>query len=106
MYAEGKFAEAATGYEKILQTGRVSPALYFNYGNAEFKSGNLGRAIAAYQRAARLAPHDAEVRANLDFARNQVSGPTQRESRWPRIAGWLGALSLNEWTAWRRPHPG
>jgi tetratricopeptide (TPR) repeat protein len=95
LYAEGKFAEAAADYEKILQTSSVSPALYFNYGNAEFKSGNLGRAIAAYRRAAQLAPRDAEVRANLDFARNQVSGPTRRESRW---ANWLGTLTLNEWT--------
>lgn len=94
-YAEGKFAEAAAGYEKILQAGRVSPALYFNYANAEFKSGNPGRAIAAYRRAAELAPRDAEVRANLEFARNQVSGPTRRESRWENG---LGTLTLNEWT--------
>ena len=99
LYAEGKFAEAAADYEKILQTGLGSPALYFNYGNAEFKAGSLGRAIAAYQRAARLAPHDAEVRANLDFARSQVSGPTQRASRWSRLAEWLDTLNLNEWTA-------
>jgi tetratricopeptide (TPR) repeat protein len=98
LYAEGKFAEAAGTYEKILQSGAVSPALYFNYGNAEFKSGNFGRAIAAYRQAAQLTPRDAEVRANLDFARNQVQGPTLRESRWSRSAGWLGLLTLNEWT--------
>jgi len=94
-YAEGKFTEAAAGYEKLLQAGQVSPALYFNYANAEFKSGNLGRAIAAYQRAAQLAPRDAEVRANLEFARNQVSGPTRRENRWENG---LSTLTLNEWT--------
>jgi tetratricopeptide (TPR) repeat protein len=98
LYAEGKFADAATAYKKIIQSGAVSPALYFNYGNAEFKSGNLGRAIAAYRHAAQLMPRDAEVRANLDFARNQVQGPTLRESRWSRSAGWLGVLTLNEWT--------
>ena len=95
LYAEGKFAEAASGYEKIFQSGVVSPALYFNYGNAEFKSGNLGRAIAAYCRAAQMAPRDAEVRANLEFVRNQVQGPTLRENRWEY---WLGTLTLNEWT--------
>jgi hypothetical protein len=42
-----------------------------------------------------LAPRDDEVRANLDFVRNQVTGPTLRESRWQ---DWLGILSLNEWT--------
>ena len=98
LYAEGKFAEAAATYEKILQSKAVSPALYFNYGNAEFKSGNFGRAIAAYRQAALLTPRDAEVRANLEFARNQVQGPTLRESRWSRTAGWLGLLTLNEWT--------
>jgi tetratricopeptide (TPR) repeat protein len=98
LYAEGKFAEAAGAYEKIIQSGAISPALYFNYGNAEFKSGNSGRAIAAYRRAAQLAPRDAEVRANLEFARNQVPGPTLHESRWSRSAAWLGTLTLNEWT--------
>jgi tetratricopeptide (TPR) repeat protein len=94
-YAEGKFADAATTYEKILASGETSPNLLFNYGNAEFKSGNLGRAIAAFRRAGLLAPRDSEIRANLDFARNQVQGATLRESRWEN---WLGSLTLNEWT--------
>jgi tetratricopeptide (TPR) repeat protein len=98
LYAEGKFADAAATYGQILQSGAISPALYFNYGNAEFKAGNLGRAIAAYRQAVQLTPRDAEVRANLDFARNQVQGPALRESRWSRSAGWLGMLTLNEWT--------
>lgn len=98
LYAEGKFAASAAAYEKILQSGAVSPALWFNYGNAEFKLGQPGRAIAAYRRAELLAPRDADVRANLDFVRKQVEGPTLRESRWSRVAGWLGALTLNEWT--------
>jgi tetratricopeptide (TPR) repeat protein len=95
LYAEGKFAAAAGAYEQMIRSDAVSPALYFNYGNAEFKSGNLGRAIAAYRRAAQLAPRDAEVRANLEFVRNQVQGPTLRENRWE---DWLGTLTLNEWT--------
>ncbi|MGA9779128.1 MAG: SH3 domain-containing protein [Limisphaerales bacterium] len=95
LYAEGKFGPAAAVYEKTLQSGAVSPALWFNYGNAEFKLGQLGRAIAAYRRAELLAPRDAEVRANLEFVRNQVAGPTLRQNRW---ADWLSSLSLNEWT--------
>lgn len=94
-YAEGKFADAANVYEKILASGVTSPNLFFNYGNAEFKSGNLGRAIAAFRRAELLAPRDSEIRANLGFVRNQVQGATVRESRWQN---WLGALTLNEWT--------
>ena len=95
LYAKGKFSAAANLYEKILQSGEQSPALLFNYANAEFKAGNLGKAIAAYRRAELLAPRDSEIRANLGFVRNQVQGATIRESRWQ---DWLGQLTLNEWT--------
>ena len=95
LYAEGKFAEAAAGYQKLLQTGKESEALYFNLGNALFKAGKIGQAISAYQQAERIAPRDPDVRANLQFARNQVQGPTLVPDRLER---WLGELSLNEWT--------
>jgi tetratricopeptide (TPR) repeat protein len=94
-YAEGKFSDAANTYEKILASGAASPNLLFNYGNAEFKSGNLGKAIAAFRRAELLMPRDSEIRANLAFVRNQVQGATVRESFWQN---WFGNLSLNEWT--------
>src|SRR5471032_817745 len=93
-YAQGKFSDAANGYEKILASGAASPNLLFNYGNAEFKTGNLGKAIAAFRRAELLAPRDSEIRANLAFVRNQVQGATVRESFWQN---WFGNLSLNEW---------
>jgi tetratricopeptide (TPR) repeat protein len=93
LYAKGKFADAAAAYEKILQAGGQSPALLFNYGNAEFKAGHLGKAIAAYRQAELLSPRDAELRANLAFVRNQVQGATQRESRWQN---WVSSLTLNE----------
>ncbi len=95
LYAEGKFADAASAYETILKTGAQSPALLFNAGNAEFKAGHLGKAIAAYRQAELLAPRDAELRANLAFVRNQVQGATLRESRWQ---SWVGSLTLNEGT--------
>ena len=99
LYAEGKFAEAASAYENTIQqtagSGNASPALYFNAGNAEFKLGRFGRAIAAYRRAALLNPRDSEILGNLDFARNQVQGSTVRPSRWQ---SWVGVLTLNEGT--------
>src|SRR6266704_889866 len=95
LYEQGKHSEAAANYEKLIQTGWVSAALYFNLGNALFKSGQIGRAIAAYRQAQQITPRDPDVRANLQFARNQTQGPTLAPSRWQ---GWLGRLSVNEWT--------
>lgn len=93
LYAKGQFADAAAAYGKILEADGQSPALLFNYGNAEFKAGHLGQAIAAYRRAELLAPRDPELRANLAFVRNQVHGATLGASAWQK---WVGALTLNE----------
>ena len=93
LYAKGKFADAATAYEKILQTSGQSAALLFNCGNAEFKAGHLGKAIAAYRQAEFLSPRDPELRATLAFVRSQVQGGSQHEGHWQN---WLGSLSLNE----------
>jgi len=94
LYEQGKFSEASAAYEKLIQSGTVSPALYFNLGNAYFKSGKLGRAIAAYRDAERMAPRDPDVRANLQFIRGKVQGPTLSPSAWQR---WLDAMTTNEW---------
>jgi tetratricopeptide (TPR) repeat protein len=96
LYSAGKYSAAAKSYETILDSGVASPNLLFNDGNAEFKSGNLGRAIAAYRSASLLSPRDADIRANLNFARNQVQGSNFSENHGVTL---LGALTLNEWTA-------
>jgi tetratricopeptide (TPR) repeat protein len=96
LYYEGKFNEAACAYEKLLQSTPRSPVLAFNLGNAFFKAGQLGRAVAAYRRAEKFSPRDPDVRANLQFARNQVQGPTLKADRY---LGWISRLTVNEWTA-------
>jgi len=96
LYAQSKFIDAATAYEKIIADGVVSPALYFNLGNAYFKSGQMGHAIAAYRHAEELSPRDPDVRANVQFARNLVPGPKIGLPRWRQT---LGMLSVDEWVA-------
>jgi tetratricopeptide (TPR) repeat protein len=95
-YEEGKYSDAAAAYDKLIADGNVSAALYFNRGNALFKLGQTGRAIASYRLAQRLAPRDADVRSNLQFARARArGGSTYPINRW---TAWLEMLSLNEWT--------
>jgi tetratricopeptide (TPR) repeat protein len=95
LYEQGKFAEAASAYQKLIQNlSDVSPAIYFNLGNAYFKSGELGQAIAAYRKAEAIAPRDPDVRANLQFIRARVQTPTGSPASWQQ---WLTTLTLNEW---------
>ena len=95
LYDQGKYAEATAAFEKLIQSKAASPAVYYNLGNAFYKSGQMGRAIAAYRIAERITPRDPDLRANLRFARNQVQGPTLAGTPWQN---WLGKLTVNEWT--------
>ena len=94
LYEQGKFTDAAQTYTKMIQSGTVSSAIYFNLGNAYFKAGQLGRAIWAFREAEDLTPRDPDVRANLQFVRARVQGPTGSSATWQR---WLATLTLNEW---------
>jgi hypothetical protein len=94
LYMEEKYSEAATTYGILEQSGQKSAALYFNWGNALFKSQQLGRAIAAYRQALELAPRDPDIRANLEFARKQRQGPSLSPNKSQQ---WLRRLTLNEW---------
>jgi tetratricopeptide (TPR) repeat protein len=95
LYYASKFPDAVAAYENILYSGQKSVALYYNLGNAYFKSGQIGKAIALYRQAQKMNPRDPDIRANLQFARNQIQGPTLAPGRGERF---LGKLSLNEWT--------
>jgi len=95
LYEQGKYRDAIEAYESLLGGGTVSPAVWFNLGNAHFKAGHIGEAIAAYRQAEALAPRDPDVRANLEFAKRQVSGPTLHRSTFNQT---VNKLSINEWT--------
>ncbi len=96
LYEQGKFPEAARSYQQILDGGARSAALYFNLGNAWFKAGQNGRAIAAFRQAERLSPRDPNVQFNLAFARKRVtSGEPPAD---PLLQRLLAGLTLDEWT--------
>ena len=83
------------GYQKLIEAGQPSGVLYYNLGNAWFKAGQYGRAIAAYLQAQRLNPRDPNLRFNLRFVREKVTGKDAPVgTAWQRA---LTALTLNEW---------
>jgi tetratricopeptide (TPR) repeat protein len=68
-YTQSDFHEAIGSYEEALHHITSAP-VYYNLGNAYFKSGRIGKAIINYRRARFLAPRDPDINHNLDFARN------------------------------------
>lgn len=98
-YTSGDYTTAVALYEQILQGGESS-AIYYNLGNAYFKTDDMARAILNYERALLLNPSDKDIRFNLELARSKtvdrVTGDTELFFvRWFR--NFAGMLSLDSW---------
>ncbi len=71
-YTAKNFEKALDNYEKILDEGYESNALYYNLGNSYYKIGALGKAILNYERALKLNPSDEDARYNLKIANARI----------------------------------
>ena len=71
-YSEGRYQQAVEGYQSLVQSGRWSANLFYDLGNARFRTGDFGQAILNYERALALEPHHPEAAANLQLARDEA----------------------------------
>ena len=71
-YVDGRWADAASGYEMISSMGLESASLYCNAGDAFFKDGNVPMAILYYERALKLDPSYSDARYNLDLLNSGI----------------------------------
>ncbi len=68
-YIDGKFNDAINAYESIVKQGYKSDVLYYNLGNAYYKTKNISAAILNYERALLLNPNDENIGFNLDLVK-------------------------------------
>ena len=96
-YADGRYDEAAAGYQALLDEG-ADATLYYNLGNARFKQGELSQAILNYERALRLRPNYKDAQYNLTFAQSKITDNIVEQDFF--LSSWLRALrnSLRERT--------
>ena len=71
-YEKEDYATAQNLYAALISQGFGSAELYYNMGNVYFRKGERGRAVLFYERAADLAPRDADVQFNLSLARSHI----------------------------------
>lgn len=76
LYQQNKYSDAAAAYQQLIDQGYSLPDLYFNAGNAYYKSNHTGLAVYNYEKALRIDPaHEAAVH-NLALANQRVQGFT------------------------------
>jgi tetratricopeptide (TPR) repeat protein len=69
-YSKGEFDKAIEKYKSIVNDGYVSSELYYNLGNAYFKSHNIKSAILNYEKAKLFDPADKDIDYNLELAKS------------------------------------
>jgi tetratricopeptide (TPR) repeat protein len=92
------YREAAALLESLLADGFRNGAVYYNLGNAYFRAGEYGRAIASYRKAKPYRPRDPYLEANLRQALSVAPGhlPEPPPPWWSHVLFWSGWLSFPE----------
>jgi Tetratricopeptide repeat len=108
-YAEGHFKEAIAGYEGLVRAGQWNANLFYDLGNAYFRTRDFGRAILNYERALALDQRHPEATANLQIARDESRALELQPTRLERylqfaninqysiaaaVAFWLGIFGI------------
>lgn len=99
-YADGDYPAAVRNYEEILDRGKVSSEVYFNLGNAYYKLDSLAPSIYYYNKALQLAPQDADIQNNLEFANGRTVDLIEPEPKtgWSKWTEEIGELfTYNGW---------
>lgn len=71
-YAKGQYQQAIEQYEAIIAEGLSSDELYYNLGNAYYKTNQIGKAVLNFERALVINPSDEDAIYNLTLLREQL----------------------------------
>lgn len=71
-YTQENYNKAIELYEDILKNNGASAEIYYNLGNAYYKSNQIAPAILNYERALLLDPGDGDIRFNLQMAKEKT----------------------------------
>jgi tetratricopeptide (TPR) repeat protein len=65
-YRNGNYAIAIELYERILSQGYEASELYYNLGNAYYRTNSVAKSILYFEKAKLLAPNDRNIEFNLE----------------------------------------
>ena len=71
-YAAADYVAAIHIYERLITTKGEAAPVYYNMGNAYYKSNDIARAILNYERALLLDPSNDDILFNLELARSRT----------------------------------
>ncbi len=100
-YTKGNYQAAIQQYNNLLREG-VSADIYYNLGNAYFRTGNITQAVISYERANRLSPGDKDINFNLKFARNMTIDKIAHKSEMFFVTWYKSFVNLTSSNNWAK----
>jgi tetratricopeptide (TPR) repeat protein len=100
-YVRGQYQQAITHYEALLKQG-ASADLYYNLGNAYYRTENIPEAVLNYERALLLSPGDRDIRFNLQIARSKTFDKIVPESEMFFVTWYRSLVSMMSVDGWAR----
>jgi tetratricopeptide (TPR) repeat protein len=73
-----QFPVAIKLYEKIIDGGYESYALYYNLGNAYFRNNETAQAILYYEKALKLSPNNEDIKHNIEVVNNKLTDKVEK----------------------------
>lgn len=87
LYIEEHYKTAAKMYESMLDSANQNSEIYYNLGNAYYKSKRLGLAIWAYEKSLKIDPRNEDAKFNLEFANLQTVEKIEQPD--PALSEWI-----------------
>jgi tetratricopeptide (TPR) repeat protein len=100
-YVNSNYQEAIKIYESLLKQGE-SAELYYNLGNAYYRTENITRAVLNYERALLLSPGDGDIRFNLQIARSKTIDKIVPESEMFFVTWYRSLVNMMSVDGWGR----
>ena len=100
-YVKGDYKAAIEIYESLAANNGESADVYYNLGNAYYKSENIAKAVLNYERALLLNPDDEDIRFNLELARSKTVDKVAPEYKFflmEWLEGIINLLSISAWS--------
>lgn len=98
-YRKGNYQQAIADYTTLLRQG-VSADVYYNLGNAYYRSDNIAKAILCYERALLLSPGDKDIRFNLQFANSKTIDKITPENEIIFVTWYKSLINLASVDTW------
>ena len=93
-FAKWRYKDAITSYQQITGKGYQSAAVYFNLGNAYYKSGDIPSALLYYEKAHKIVPGDEDINSNIRFANAKTVDKIEQPPQF-FILNWWDAVILS-----------